>query len=1626
MPDILSIGSSGLTAYRKLLETVGSNIVNANTEGYVRRDISLQATGESTMLPTARPTTSGSGVVVDSVRRGTDSFLQAQTYVSNAYANQASTLADSLTQLEKGVFTNTANVSTEVQNFYSSFSQLASAPTSTSARLTLLDAGERVATTFRATANQIKTNLQSVESAIDAALAQVNVLSTQLARLNGDISRSASGGQKPNDLLDQRDKLLQELSSMTGFTTVEAPNGSVEIYLGDTASGQKLIGSEGAHQLGAVKTNGRIDIAFDPATSPSITSQIKSGMIAGLMDFRREATMLLQNVDRLAVGFVNSVNIQHMQGVDQDGNAGKELFSAESLTATAGTGNTGLTKMNMTVTAAAQLTGATYSARYDSTKLQWTVTSSDGRSASGASSITMDGVNFSFEGEFSAKDIFTAEPLKNASGGMRFLRTTPSEIAAALPLYVDQGTGNQGSGTLSVTNRDAKTPPAPLPNAKDIFSGTSLSGVDFLRNGAAFLVQAGTGPSEITSLGTLPALRFPESAGDLIALNNSSAAGIGGLTLTFNIDATSNGPIRTLDLFPRGNSVEDLARAINEAAAANGAADELFATASGGALTINAVGTHTISNGSLDGFTKAGVAKSIKPATEPSTSAAAMRLFTRDGRQLTGPAMSQSEAAVFLTTANGFLSDAFYRPPTANTGYRGLNLSTSNDLLSLTLASKRNASIDVARSLYNQVPAAQGQGTSPGAVYAMDVIGLPPIRLAGDAIGARDAAGIANALTEQMNASATLRTWLGTAVTISPDSPPLHFTVTVDGKDEQVTFKPGKVPAGAGADKTYLNSGMFEVGAGSKLRFGLVPDAAGTVRVMISAPQQLRTGAPSISISADSATATKLGLSATPANTRLTAMGDLAASLMQGNIVELNVDVNGQSTLVHIDGTQGRDGAVSWSMVDGQLQLASSSTLANVTGTNAGKLGFSGSETPGKSLKADLKLVDEWLKADPITLSVTGPSGATTLTINSAENSAGDPSWAVVNGRMTLTSGSSQLEILSTSVANRAKASRLGFLGSDLDLTRSSQTTATNELLPALLQARAPTIHLKGTTIGDKTITINAVAGQSGGISWAIDDGKLLLTSNDETLSVQTQDTDKALADMLGFTGNEIAQNGVLTATSNLTTAMLSSQPVTVKLADNSRLTISAASGTASNGSWSIVGGRLRISSPYLAATVAAGNEASQQTARSLGFLGPEKDKSTDGSVIAAATLDSALITSRLPQLKINRSSLGDQTLTLSTPTGSAYGVSWSVIDGRLELKSDDPSLRIVTQSVSDQRMARALGFGGSEAFNGSGVIVATRPLAESLLSAAPAQFNLADGSSITIDAPSGRTGATNWSVVDGYLKVSGPSLQPGLQRVLADDLANTTSLGFSGLGQDNLAIGTQICLTSTAVDENNDLVDTRATRSVAANQINIGSVVPEDMIVQLDNPDVKGQRRIAALLGERDTTKIPFPDITVIVRSSTELEIIDRKSGVSLARRAWLPEKDVNYLGTTFRIAGNALAGDVFDISNDSMRAGDSRNAQAISRMATESIFGENQGSFQDVYTSVASTVGSTVASAELTSKSSQQSASDLKSAYEAKTGVNLDTEAADLIRYQQAYQAAAQVVSTARDMFQTILKSF
>ena len=127
-----------------------------------------------------------------------------------------------------------------------------------------------------------------------------------------------------------------------------------------------------------------------------------------------------------------------------------------------------------------------------------------------------------------------------------------------------------------------------------------------------------------------------------------------------------------------------------------------------------------------------------------------------------------------------------------------------------------------------------------------------------------------------------------------------------------------------------------------------------------------------------------------------------------------------------------------------------------------------------------------------------------------------------------------------------------------------------------------------------------------------------------------------------------------------------------------------------------------------------------------------------------------------------------------------------------------------------------------------------------------------------------------------------------------------------------------------------------------------------------------------------------------------------------------------------SFRLNTASRAGDEFSVVRDQVRELDNRNALLLSGLRDALLLDRYGGSFQDAYALAAAEFGANAESAVITTNSSKQAASELRSVLEGKTGVNLDSEAADLIRFQQAYQAAAQVVSVARDMFQTILKTF
>ena len=1288
MVDILSIGASGLTAYRKLLETVGGNITNASTEGYVRRDVQTSTTGDAGMLPTAANTGTGSGVIVDTVRRASDYYLQTQSLNANSLTHQMQTLADSLTRLEKTLFVTDNNPGAVVQEFYSRFSDVAGSPTSASSRLAVVDSGTRVAQVFAQTAGSLNDTLGSIRTGLDAALNQVNSLTGQIARLNVDIMSSTSSGQKPNDLLDQRDRLLSSLSDLVGFTYTEQSSGAITIYLGDTASGRTLIGPEGAHSLGLSDTNGRLDIMLDNYTNPAPTNQLRNGTVAGLMNFRAETLHVLENVNRLAVGFSVAVNAQHMQGIDQNGDPGKALFSTDGLTAATGALNKGDAKLSLSITDAAALGDVRYSARFNANTNKWTVTSSDGSSRTGDKKITLNGIDFSFDGTAADGDTYTVDPLLGAAASTRFLIKTPAEIASALPLYVDPDPQNIGLADVTPLKRTNQDPLSPVPAASSLFDGANVS-ADFLANGAAFMLPPGQEPVTLTSLARLSSVNFNVTASDIAALSKTDLNGAANLTFSIHIDEGSADRLLTFALTPNLADLNKIAAQINSSAGNAGYQNSLFASVINGALTINALGSHTVSSASIDGYDSNHNPASIKGVNETGASAAQIRIFTRDGRQLYGPSLSQAEGITFLTAANGFLPEATYTE--AQAGYPGASIIPGPQLLKVT-GSSTNATIDVAAMPeFNMAQAGNGQPTVSGSVYALNVNGLDPVRLAGDALAGKNAAELADALAQQMNAQASRFAWRGPDFSlVGKPTRSITFNIKIDNVSHQVTFHRAQ-DSQTGA---LLNTGSFDVGDATDLQVSLVPGSVAggpsTSRVIISIPQTLRTTAPTIEVTKSDDT--------------------------------VSADFN------------------------------------NVFGAN--------------------------------------PPQLTTM------------------------------------------------------------LTGAGDLTSSLLAARRPTLNIN---IGGATasIVIEAPSGSSNGVTWSTVDGKLQLSSNDQFMTLDS---------------------------------------------------------------------------------------SSAATATSLGFTtaGP-------GNKIAATTrADQSLLSSAAMPLRVYDSN-GVHNLFVNDLVGTSDGISWSFNGKNLTLLSPRSGLRVSALDSTESANAQALGFNGSD-------------------------------------------------------------LNLGVQ-------------------------GDRLTLTSVNLDNAGALADASASVSRAGSGLSalaFSNGIPEDLIVAVVNNDQSSLRRIAlsnAPVASAEAHTPParrMPDLQIKILSGGKLEILDPNSQVSLAFRNWEQDKPVYYRGLSFTIHGTAAANDNYIIRTDPTRTADNRNALLIAGMSNVSIFGQGGGSFQEVYSNVTAKLGTTVNSANMTAAGAAQQASDLKSAFEAKTGVNLDTEASDLIRYQQAYSAAAQVVMAARDMFATILKSF
>jgi flagellar hook-associated protein 1 FlgK len=306
----------GLTADQRSIDTTGHNIANAQTPGYSRQVAELQATQAEQMYPKGEL---GTGVTVVQYQRIRDTFidtqLRAQTMRQGSYSAQQS----GLSQIEQSLAEpSDSGISSLLAKYWASWQDVANAPSDMATRTSLIESASALANGINTLANQLTTIQTQTSQNETLTVGQVNSIGSQIAALNQSIQAAELAGAQPNDLLDQRDNLIDQLSSL-GNTTVTQSAG---------AAGQlgSIDVSFGGASLVAANTANALSLPL-----PSVTSGQLAGMDAVIAAIGTSGSGgYLDQLNTLAAGIASATNTQLAAGKDLHGNPGTPLFTVTS------------------------------------------------------------------------------------------------------------------------------------------------------------------------------------------------------------------------------------------------------------------------------------------------------------------------------------------------------------------------------------------------------------------------------------------------------------------------------------------------------------------------------------------------------------------------------------------------------------------------------------------------------------------------------------------------------------------------------------------------------------------------------------------------------------------------------------------------------------------------------------------------------------------------------------------------------------------------------------------------------------------------------------------------------------------------------------------------------------------------------------------------------------------------------------------------------------------------------------------------------------------------------------------------------------------------------------------------
>lgn len=513
--NILSIGQSALLAAQVGISTTGHNIANASTPGYSRQVV-IQGAAQAQNFGYGYV---GQGTQIQTIQRVYSDLLSKQVNTSQSTSGALTAYVTQMKQIDSMLSDTSAGLSPALQDFFKSVQDLSTNPDDSPSRQAMLSTANSLAERLQSFGERINEIRQGVNDQLTTSVNLVNTYAKQIAQLNDTIQKALnSDGQPPNDLMDQRDQLVSELSKQIQTTIVKQDGGTYNVFVGN---GLPLVVGKQSYALSTVNSPtdaNRTEVAYQNQGKVTILSSdsLPGGAIGGVLQFRNQSLDSIQNqLGLVATALASTFNAQHEQAQDANGNPGTRFFSDPVPTVTASVDNTGGAALTATISDVQALTTSDYRLQYDGTNYNLTRLDTGNVQSFASLPQTVDGVNFKLaSGAMATGDSFLVQPTAYAAANFSVAITDTSKIAAGGPVLSSAAlAANTGTGTITAPVLDSTYAANPLAGPFTLTyssGGNSLSGFPA---GQAITVTSGA-----TTTTYAAGSSIPYNAGDKISV----------------------------------------------------------------------------------------------------------------------------------------------------------------------------------------------------------------------------------------------------------------------------------------------------------------------------------------------------------------------------------------------------------------------------------------------------------------------------------------------------------------------------------------------------------------------------------------------------------------------------------------------------------------------------------------------------------------------------------------------------------------------------------------------------------------------------------------------------------------------------------------------------------------------------------------------------------------------------------------------------------------------------------------------------------------------------------------------------------------------------------------------------